>query len=179
MRVARLATSQGLLHLSCRLGPGKLAIFEQGIGGKIPQHNDADNIQTLLKGNTDFTSRLHVNNDIYFACVYAFKKSVCPHACSGWSPSSSSLLRSSLELSDTTIYEPQIRAHLGTFSHFCLVVVLKLRTVPLGTGLSQRILRVNRRGAQATYKRGPFAEDLAHVGAIGLALEPLAFEVHS
>jgi len=32
-------------------------------------------------------------------------------------PSSSSLLLSSLELRDTTIYEPQIRALLGTASH--------------------------------------------------------------
>jgi len=48
--------------------------------------------------------------------------------------SSSYLLLSSLELSDTTIYEPQIRALLGTASHFCQVVVLKLRTVPLGPG---------------------------------------------
>ena len=39
--------------------------------------------------------------------------------------SSSSLLLSSLELSDTTIYERLIRALLGTASHFCLVVVLK------------------------------------------------------
>ena len=41
-------------------------------------------------------------------------------------PSSSSLLLSSLELSDTTLYEPQIRARLGTTAHFCEVVVLRL-----------------------------------------------------
>jgi len=35
-------------------------------------------------------------------------------------PSSSSLL-SSLEFSDTTIYEPYIRALLGTVPHFCTV----------------------------------------------------------
>jgi len=52
-----------------------------------------------------------------------------PHTRGGrsWS-SSSSLLLSSLELSDTKTYEPQIRALLGTASHFCEVVVLKLRT---------------------------------------------------
>jgi len=33
--------------------------------------------------------------------------------------SSSSLLLSSLELSDTQVYEPYIRALLGTASHFC------------------------------------------------------------
>ena len=38
---------------------------------------------------------------------------------------SSSLLLSSLELSGTKVYEPQIRALLGTASHFCEVVVLK------------------------------------------------------
>jgi len=38
----------------------------------------------------------------------------------------SSLLLSSLELSDTQVYEPQTRALLGTASHFCEVVVLKL-----------------------------------------------------
>ena len=40
----------------------------------------------------------------------------------------SSVLLSSLELSDTKVYEPQTRALLGTASHFCEVVVLKLRT---------------------------------------------------
>ena len=43
---------------------------------------------------------------------------------------SSSLLLSSLELSDTKVYEPYIRARLGTASHFCKVVVPKLKTVP-------------------------------------------------
>jgi len=51
----------------------------------------------------------------------------------GTPQTSSSLLLSSLELSDTTVYEPYIRALLGTASHFCEVVVLKLRTVPIGT----------------------------------------------
>jgi len=41
-------------------------------------------------------------------------------------PSSPSLLLSSLELSDTQVYEPSVRALLGTASHFCEVVVLKL-----------------------------------------------------
>ena len=36
----------------------------------------------------------------------------------------------SLKLSDTRVYEPQIRALLGTDSHLCEAVVLKLRTVP-------------------------------------------------
>ena len=35
---------------------------------------------------------------------------------------SSSLLLSSLELSDTQVYEPEIRARLGTAAHFCKVV---------------------------------------------------------
>ena len=32
-----------------------------------------------------------------------------------------------LELSDTKVYEPYIRARLGTAAHFCEVVVLTLR----------------------------------------------------
>jgi len=45
-----------------------------------------------------------------------------------WSPvfSSSSLLLSSLESSDTQVYEPLIRALLGTAAHFCELVVLKV-----------------------------------------------------
>ena len=38
---------------------------------------------------------------------------------------SSFLLLSSLELSDTKVYEPQIRALLGTATHFCEAVVLR------------------------------------------------------
>ena len=38
----------------------------------------------------------------------------------------SSLLLSSLELSDTKVYGPEIRALLGTASHLCEAVVLKL-----------------------------------------------------
>jgi len=40
--------------------------------------------------------------------------------------SASSLLLSSLELSDTKVYEPEIRALLRTAAHFCKVGVLKL-----------------------------------------------------
>jgi len=56
-------------------------------------------------------------------------------------PTSSSVLLSSLEWSDTKVYEPEIRALLGTASHFCEVVVLKLITVPLleaGGGCRER-----------------------------------------
>ena len=38
----------------------------------------------------------------------------------------------SLKLSDATVYEPQIRARLGTTPHFCRVVVLKLRAEEAG-----------------------------------------------
>jgi len=37
---------------------------------------------------------------------------------------SSSLLLSSLQLSDAKVYEPEIRALLGTAAHFCEVAVL-------------------------------------------------------
>ena len=68
-------------------------------------------------------------------------------------PPSSSLLLSSLELSNTQVYEPWIRTLLGTASHLCEVVVLQARTVPNGATLTLRILLVIRRGAQAMYKR--------------------------
>ena len=42
--------------------------------------------------------------------------------------SSSSVSLSSLELSDTKVYEPSIRSLLGTASHLCEAVVLELRT---------------------------------------------------
>jgi len=46
----------------------------------------------------------------------------------GLSSSFSSLLLSSLELSDTKVYEPQIRARLRTAAHFCEVVVSQHKT---------------------------------------------------
>ena len=54
----------------------------------------------------------------------------------GWcrsSGSSSSLLLSSLELSDTHVYEPSLRARLGTTAHLKNIVVLKLRQRIPGT----------------------------------------------
>ena len=33
------------------------------------------------------------------------------------------------------VYDPEIRARLGTAAHFCEVVVLELRTDPIGTAL--------------------------------------------
>ena len=44
--------------------------------------------------------------------------------------SSSSLLLANLELGDTKVYEPSIRALLGTALHFCKIVDLKLISVP-------------------------------------------------
>ena len=49
-------------------------------------------------------------------------------------PARTKCIPPSLELSDTTVYKPYIRTHLGTAAHFCEVVALKLRTVPIGTG---------------------------------------------
>ena len=40
-----------------------------------------------------------------------------------------------LELSDTKVYEPYIRALLGTASRSCGAVVLESGTVPFGTAL--------------------------------------------
>ena len=42
----------------------------------------------------------------------------------------SSFLLSSLGLSDTIVYAPYMQALLGTASHFCEVVVLKLTMIP-------------------------------------------------
>ena len=71
----------------------------------------------------------------------------------------SSLLLSSLELRDTTIYKPETRAFLETAPYFCLAVVLKSRTVPLGTALILRILRASRGnrlgGVEEGARRGP------------------------
>ena len=52
------------------------------------------------------------------------------------------------------VYEPQTRALLGTASHFCKIVVPKLKTVPIGTALSLIILRVIRRGPASSDLRG-------------------------
>ena len=42
----------------------------------------------------------------------------------------SSVLRSGLEVSDTKVHEPSIRALLGTSSDFCEAVVLQLKIHP-------------------------------------------------
>ena len=50
----------------------------------------------------------------------------------------------SLKLSDTRVYEPQIRARLGTTAHFCEVVVLKLRAVGLRVLVARNSARSQR-----------------------------------
>ena len=65
--------------------------------------------------------------------------------------SSSSLLLSRLQLSDTQVYEPSMRALLGTASHFCELIVLKLRTgareqLPLHLGDGERVPRAHGNG---------------------------------
>ena len=59
---------------------------------------------------------------------------------------SSSSLISSLELSDTKVYETYTRDLLDTASQFCELIVLRSRNVPNGTTLSLRNLRVTCRG---------------------------------
>jgi len=46
-------------------------------------------------------------------------------------------------------YEP------GTAAHFCEVVVVKLRSVPIGTALSLIIIRVIRRASCLAYQAHP------------------------
>ena len=55
--------------------------------------------------------------------------------CGGVVPriSSSSFLLSSLELSDTKVYEPLMRALLGTGSQFCEVIILECRGRSMST----------------------------------------------
>ena len=75
------------------------------------------------------------------ASTFSTWRSRIPSSVSVYSSSSSSLLLSSLELSDTKVYGPQIRALLGTASHFCEIAVLNVRTLPIGKALSLRTLR--------------------------------------
>jgi len=88
-----------------------------------------------------------------------------------WNSPSSSLLPG-LELSDTIVYAPSMRALHGTASYFCEVVVLELRGALIGTALNLRIFRVIRRGAQAMYKRGDALNPLG--GEIGGAQAKLS-----
>ena len=67
----------------------------------------------------------------------------------------SSSLLSSLELSDTQVYEPSIRTLFGSAPHSCEAIVLKPRTVPLGTALNGKILGVTRRGPCENGVLGP------------------------
>jgi len=74
--------------------------------------------------------------------------------CLLWLFFSSSLL-SSLELSDTKVYAPEIRARLGTATHLCKAVVLKLETVPISASLG--------------------STDYSQVDILGLRYEPVYF----
>jgi len=58
----------------------------------------------------------------------------------------------------------ELRARLGTAEHFCEAVVLKSKTVQIGTVLAFRILRVIGRGAHAIYKCGAAVTPLGRDG---------------
>ena len=75
---------------------------------------------------------------------------------------SSSLLLSSIELSDTQVFEP-IRALLGTALHFCEVVLVGPRTVPNSAALSLRILRVTRCGGSLGRKQTGTNVQISHL----------------
>jgi len=70
----------------------------------------------------------------------ALREEACLHA-----SSSSSLLLSRLELSDTKVYEPQIRALLGTAAHFCEVYEPASEPLHISAG----------RGLPACGRKGP------------------------
>jgi len=84
----------------------------------------------------------------------------------GFSSSLSSLLLPSLELSDTKVYEPSIRARLGTASHFCLVVVLKLRT-KAGGSLGQQAFEEPEKPNQAL----SLSRSLSHTLSLSISLD--------
>ena len=73
---------------------------------------------------------------------------------------SSSVLPSSLGLSDAKVYEPYVRARLGTTAHFCKVVVFKLRAVT--------------RPYQPTSSAGTFASFASDLSSSLLSLQVLA-----
>ena len=52
-------------------------------------------------------------------------------------------------MSDTKVYEPEIRALLGTASYFCAAVVLELGTLPNVTTLAALAILVSTRLTQA------------------------------
>jgi len=80
----------------------------------------------------------------------------------------------SLKLSDTKVYEPQIRARLGTASHFC-EVVLKLRAVPSCADLVQ--LSIERSPSTPSSDRGPSAK--GHIQkSMSLKYEPASEPLH-
>ena len=70
-------------------------------------------------------------------------------------PSASSLLLSSLESSDTKVYEPEIRARLGTAAHFCEVVVLKRTSLGTVTALTSGGLKSGGLQGYLAYKKLP------------------------
>ena len=51
------------------------------------------------------------------------------------------LLPLSLKMGDTKVYEPYIRALLGSASHLCVEVALNSRTIPNCASIPSRILR--------------------------------------
>ena len=69
-------------------------------------------------------------------------------ACTFWFHSRQSspfflfLITLGLEMSDTNVYEPCIRALLGAASHYCEAVVVESRAVPFGTALGCHARRV-------------------------------------
>ena len=90
----------------------------------------------------------------------------------GSSESSSSVLLSSLEMSDAKVYEPYIRARLGTAAHFCEVVVLKLRTAPIAGAGTASSAADRARGVQRIQRR-------VHRFPAGLALSSPACGFYS
>jgi hypothetical protein len=96
-------------------------------GEKVPLHRVGKGCQTSIYPWLLWLSKAITVFKDGFDVIYPIH-----HSGVVW-PSSSSLLLLNLELSDTKVYEPSIRTLLGTASHFCELVVLKLKVRPLSS----------------------------------------------
>ena len=90
---------------------------------------------------------------------------------------SSSSLLSNLELSDTKVYAPQIRARLGTAAHLCEVCVLTLGDEAIeGVGvLPAQLLGVHLLGGHFDASRHVHPLQIVHLETWGAALQKSCF----
>jgi len=82
---------------------------------------------TIASVETKILERANNKRKLELVAISQKRYLYVPHSLESGVPecSSSSLLLSGLELSDTKVCESLIRARLGTTAHFCKVVVVK------------------------------------------------------